>query len=153
MRSLTGLLEYEAWRLGRKERCSCPIRLTLFDLPTGAIVLFRTEEEVGETAYTSFYVHYKPINHMVRIFPGQRDCSFQVELAAGGRFRAEVRTKQGTHFIEYRIDRQQRRPVREAFSKLRVHIEDALRKAAPKRSAQPVPIAFSSTSLFADVSE
>ena len=135
-KAIRGRLEYEGWRLTRHpdtgEPGHCPLRLVLYDLPTGAVVTIKTcwERHRGSRAsYRRLYAF--------RIPCWGTTLTQELDLETHGSLRVEVYrpTKlqprpSASHSIEYRIDTRQQRPVRNnlAVKQLQLQLEEEFRR-------------------------
>jgi DNA-directed RNA polymerase subunit L len=121
VQSLFGRIEYDPYSIENYNYCI--LRLCLYDIPHDAEVKITTTREWKDGKRCE----ERSNTRISKVFEEKADRIKIFHLGVHGRIRVEICTKKHVHFVEYRIDEKQKKPIRSMRSKLEIDVEDKLR--------------------------
>lgn len=118
LRSVQGRLEYDAISYFYAKEDYCKLRLNLFDLPVGTIITIETTREQGAQTYRLYRAYGVPAWEL-----GYRE---EFTIRSWGTLSVKVYQEKPKyiHQLRYRIDPDERRPIREFRDLLELYVED-----------------------------
>jgi hypothetical protein len=143
LRSIQGRLEYDAISYFYAKEDYCKLRLNLFDLPASTIITIETTRELGAQVYCRYRAYRVPAWKL----------SYREEFTIRSWGTLSVKVYQEKpkyiHQVRYRIDPDERRPIREFRDLLELYVEDHLYDLEDmKRFGREKPLDFPRGSLW-----